>query len=173
MLAALRSAAGWNVDRELVMVRRRSQDKEPAGQLAVRGITADEIAPAEDEFLMAEPDSRDPEVRRQLIAQHAHWERGATAARRIGVVEDGRVLAWCRLYDDHRVTEIDAVGVLPDRRGEGLGRALLEGVLAQVPDDRMLFLCADAEDWPKRLYGKLGFDVVGERLGASAHPAGP
>jgi ribosomal protein S18 acetylase RimI-like enzyme len=82
------------------------------------------------------------------------------------------VLAWCRLYDDHRVTEIDAVGVLPDRRGEGLGRALLEGALARVPGDRMLFLCADAEDWPKGLYVKLGFDVVGERLGATAHPAG-
>jgi GNAT superfamily N-acetyltransferase len=121
---------------------------------------------------MAEPDTRDPEVRRQLVVQHDHWARGAAVARRIGVVEDGHVVAWCRLYDDHRVTEIDAVGVLPDRRGEGLGRALLEGALARVPRDRMLFLCADAEDWPKRLYGKLGFDVVGERIGATAHPVG-
>ena len=82
-------------------------------------------------------------------------------------------MAWCRVYDDNGVSEIDAVGVLPDRRGEGLGRALLEGAIASVPNDRLLFLCADAEDWPKDLYGKLGFDVVGERLGASAHPAGP
>jgi len=172
-LRALATAAGWTFDRELVMVRRRPPDKEPARQVQVREISADEIAPAENEFLMSEPDSPDAEVRRQLIAQHERWALGATAARRIGVVEDEGVVAWCRVYDDNGVTEIDAVGVLPDRRGEGLGRALLEGAIASVPNDRLLFLCADAEDWPKDLYGKLGFDVVGERLGASAHPAGP
>ncbi len=169
-LESLATAAGWGFERELVMVRRRASDRKPNAGVAVRELGADELASAEDQFLMSEPYGGDAVVRRQLIAQHARWERGATTAWRLGIVEDERVLAWCRLYDDHAVTEIDAVGVLPDRRGSGLGRALLEGVLARVPGDRMLFLCADNEDWPKHLYGRLGFDTVGERSGATKTP---
>ena len=153
-LESLATAAGWACERDLVMVRRRPPDKEPAGRVTVREITEEELAPPEDRFLRAGPEGKDDEIRRQLIAQNERWARGATVARRIGVVEDGAVVAWCRLWDDGRVTEIDAVGVLPDRRGEGFGRALLEGALSRVPGDRMLFLCADTEDWPKHLYGQ-------------------
>ena len=152
------------------MVRRRLPDRKPAARVAVREISAEELAPAEDRFLMSEPYGRDPAVRRQLIAQHGRWDRAATVARRIGIFEDESLVAWCRLYDDHGITEIDGVGVVPDRRGSGLGRALLEEVLARVPHDRVLFLCADPEDWPKHLYGKLGFDAVGERVGATKAP---
>ena len=169
-LGALASAAEWTFDRELVMVRRRPPDGMPAARVVVREISAGELAPAEDQFLMSEPYGRDPVVRQQLIAQHERWERAATVARRIAIFEDQRVVAWCRLYDAHGVTEIDGVGVVPDRRGSGLGRALLADVLARVPDDRVLFLCADTDDWPRHLYGKLGFDVVGERLGATKPP---
>jgi len=39
-------------------------------------------------------------------------------------------------------------------------------VLAAIAEGRrsgaeFVFLVADAHDWPKELYGKLGFDVVG------------
>ena len=34
----------------------------------------------------------------------------------------------------------------------------------------MLIRLADTEDWPKDLDGKLGFDMVGERLGATKAP---
>ncbi len=169
-LESLANAAGWNFDSELVMVRRRPPDGKPAARAAVREVGAEELAPAEDEFLTSEPYARDPAVRRQLIAQHERWERAATEARRIAIFENERVVAWCRLYDAHGVAEIDGVGVVPDRRGSGLGRALLDDVLARVPDDRVLFLCADADDWPRHLYGKLGFDAVGERLGATRPP---
>jgi ribosomal protein S18 acetylase RimI-like enzyme len=171
-LDALAGAAGWTFERELVMVRRRPPDGRPAVRADVREISADELAPAEDQFLMSEPYGRDPAIRRQLIAQHERWQRGATVARRIAIFEGERAVAWCRLYDHHGITEIDGVGVVPDRRGSGLGRALLHNVLARVPDDRVLFLCADTDDWPKALYGKLGFDAVGERLGATKASAG-
>jgi ribosomal protein S18 acetylase RimI-like enzyme len=168
VLERLAGAAGWDLDRELVMVRRRAPDGRPAPRVAIREIGADELASAEDRFLRSEPYGRDPAVRRELIAQHERWARAVTVARQIGIVEDGQVVGWCRLYDDRGLTEIDSVGVLPERRGRGLGRALLEGVLAAVPPDRMLFLLADTADWPKDLYGRLGFDAVGERLGATS-----
>jgi hypothetical protein len=41
------------------------------------------------------------------------------------------------------------------------------GVLAAAPPDRVPFLLADAADWPRHLYERLGFTAVGERLGAT------
>jgi GNAT superfamily N-acetyltransferase len=170
-LEPLTSASGWGVERELVMVRRRARDGKPATHAVVRELSWDELAPAEDRFLASEPYGRDPAIRRQLVAQNERWEGAVGTASRIGIVDEERVIGWCRVYDDGGVTEIDGVGVLPDRRGSGLGRALLEGVLARVPANRLLFLCADADDWPKELYGRLGFDTVGERLSATKAPA--
>jgi hypothetical protein len=43
----------------------------------------------------------------------------------------------------------------------------MEGALAAVPDDQLLFLCADPHDWPQQLYRRLGFDVAGRRIGAT------
>jgi ribosomal protein S18 acetylase RimI-like enzyme len=157
---------GWEVDREIAMVRRRTPRSASPLRAAVRPVGSEELAPSEDAFLRGEPFAQDPEVRRQLIAQHERWEAAAPAVERLGIAERGRVVAWCRVYDDGALTEIDAVGVLPEERGRGLGRALMEGVLERIPSDRTVFLVADAEDWPRHLYARLGFDAVLERLGA-------
>jgi ribosomal protein S18 acetylase RimI-like enzyme len=169
---SLRAAAelrGWTIDRELVMVREPGADPSPhAGR--VEELDEDALAAAEDEFLAAEPAGEDPEVRRQLIAQHDRWARSARTASLLGIVEDGRVVAWCRTYDDGTLFELDAVGVLPGRRGRGLGRELVAGAVASAPAGRIAFLLADANDWPRHLYERLGFAAVGERLGATRAP---
>ena len=152
------------------MVRRRPGDRPPGQDHAVRPVGLEELEPSEEEALRAEPAGRDPKVRRQLIAQHERWEAAAPAAERLGIAEGGRVVAWCRVYDDGAVSEIDGVMVLPAARGRGLGRALMEGVLDRIPAGRAVFLLADADDWPRHLYGRLGFDVVGERIGATRQP---
>jgi len=157
---------GWRFDHELLMVRRRAPDRAPV-KGEVIDLDRDAVARASDMFLRREPQGRDPDVRRQLVVQYERWEASAPRARRLGVVRDGRVVAWCRLYEDGRLTEIDDVSVLHDQRGRGLGRMLIEATLAEVPDDRVLFLCADPDDWPQRLYRRLGFEVVGRRVGAT------
>ena len=157
----------WTVDRELIMIRSWPPDRAVDPPVLLREVSADELAPSEDEFLRAEPHAGDAGVRRQLIGQHRRWERAAPSARRLAIVEAARPTAWCRVYDDGAVAEVDTVSVLPGERGRGLGRALMDAVLREVPAERLLFLCADAEDWPRELYGRLGFDVVGERLGAT------
>lgn len=158
---------GWNVDREIMMVRRRASDRPPRHDDAVRALSLAELAPSEDEMLRSVSFARDPEVRRQLVAQGERWDAAAPDVQRLGIVEDGRVVAWCRVYDDGTLAEIDGVGVLPAARGRGLGRALMEGVLARIPDERTVFLIAERDDWPRRLYDRLGFDVVGELVGAT------
>jgi ribosomal protein S18 acetylase RimI-like enzyme len=59
------------------------------------------------------------------------------------------------------------VGVLPPERGRALGRTLMDGVLARIPDGRTVFLVAEADDWPRRWYARLGFDAVAELVGAT------
>jgi GNAT superfamily N-acetyltransferase len=169
----LRAAAelrGWRLDSEVVMVREPGA-RPPLHAGRVEELDEDALAEAEDEFLAAEPFGDDPEVRRELVAQHAHWARSARTARGLGIVEDGRVVAWCRTYDDGTLFELDDVGVLPTRRGHGLGRELVAGVVAAAPADRLQFLLADASDWPRELYARLGFAAIGERLGATRPPA--
>jgi GNAT superfamily N-acetyltransferase len=157
---------GWDVERELVMVRRRPPDRAP-GPDRVRPVGLAELDPSEEEFLRPALHAREPEIRRQLIAQHERWEAAAPAFQRLGIAEHGRVVAWCRVFDDGRLAEIDAVGVLPAERGRGLGRALMEGVLEHIPPGRTVFLVADEDDWPRRLYARLGFDAVGTCTGAT------
>ena len=165
------SGRGWRVERDLAMVRAPERTA-GAGPGPVSELDPEAHARAEDEFLRAEPYGSDAESRRQLVAQHARWARSARSARRLGIVEDGRVVAWAHVYDDGELVELDSVGVVPAARGRGLGRALLEGVLALAPPERPVFLLADLVDWPRELYAKLGFETVGERVGVTSPPPG-
>jgi len=36
----------------------------------------------------------------------------------------------------------------------------------------LVFLCADADDWPVRLYERLGFDEIGHYVKLTHDPAG-
>ena len=157
---------GWDVERELVMVRRRPSDR-PPGELRVRPVGLAGSRPRRRSSCAPRPHARDPEVRRQLIAQHERWAAGRARLPAPRDRRGRRIVAWCRVYDDGRLAEIDAVGVLPAERGRGLGRALMEGVLERILPGRTVFLVADEQDWPRHLYARLGFDVAGGCVGAT------
>lgn len=60
------------------------------------------------------------------------------------------------------VGEIDFVQTLEERRREGLGQAALDAALAASREaNELTFLEADADDWPREWYSRLGFEVVG------------
>ena len=49
-------------------------------------------------------------------------------------------------------------------RGRGLGRAIVQHALEEARRDHdVVFLDALADDWPRRLYAKLGFGAVDRR----------
>jgi ribosomal protein S18 acetylase RimI-like enzyme len=80
-----------------------------------------------------------------------------------GVVVDGEVVSSTDLYLRGVDAQIEDVGTLPEHRGRGYASAV---VLAAVEEARhagseLIFLFADAEDWPKELYRRLGFDELG------------
>jgi predicted GNAT family acetyltransferase len=76
---------------------------------------------------------------------------------------DDEIVSYTDLYSDGPDAQIEDVGTLPEHRGHGYATAVVLAAAAAARSDGadFVFLVADAEDWPKELYGKLGFDEVG------------
>jgi GNAT superfamily N-acetyltransferase len=76
-------------------------------------------------------------------------------------VHDGsRPVAFTRLDLGDDETEIGALYVLPEYRGQGRGTALTQIAIAAAGDVEHLWICADDEARPKQLYTRLGFRPV-------------
>jgi predicted GNAT family acetyltransferase len=61
---------------------------------------------------------------------------------------------------------VEEVGTLPSHRNRGYARAVvLAAVAASVAAGHDLtFIGAYADDWPRRLYARLGFEEIGEEV---------
>src|SRR5207249_2284686 len=77
--------------------------------------------------------------------------------------ENGAPVASCELYSDGRVAQVESVGTLSEHRGKGHASAVVARAVetARAEGHELVFLLADEDDWPKELYGKLGFRTVG------------
>jgi GNAT superfamily N-acetyltransferase len=156
-------AEGWEADREVTMVLIRDPDRHVD---TARVIEADE-----DEALglmarwMTEVEGfrLTPEALRQLVeANRAVW-RGRNA-RRLGVIgHSGRLAAIAMLFSDGVVAQVEDVYTVPEERGHGHARALVTHAasLARQAGHELIFIGADDNDWPKQLYGRIGFAPAG------------
>ena len=82
---------------------------------------------------------------------------------RLGVEIEGAVAAACDLFVRGRTAQIESVMTLPAKRGRGMARALVLDALrrARAAACTLVFLQAEADDWPRELYARLGFEPVG------------
>lgn len=93
--------------------------------------------------------------------------RVATAARAgtrfFAVQLDGVLAAYCELYLHDGAAQVEDVNTLEAWRNRGAGRAVvIEAVAAaRAAGADLVWLAADADDWPRVLYAKLGFVPVG------------
>ncbi|MEV4573493.1 GNAT family N-acetyltransferase [Nonomuraea jabiensis] len=88
--------------------------------------------------------------------------RGADAVSFWGVrAPDGEIAARADLYEHGGVAQIESVFTGADHRGKGHARALMTALLARAAEAELIFLVADAADWPKDFYAKLGFEELG------------
>lgn len=151
---------GWTVERDVVMTHRRPPDRETETGL-IEEVSADELADAWAAGIRTEPWGQDEEVVRQLV-EHKYVYADA-GARFFAARSEGRVSSYCELYADGRTGQIEAVMTLPDFRNRGLARAVVSKALAEssAACNDLTFLLADAGDWPKHLYEKLGFGTIG------------
>lgn len=102
-------------------------------------------------------------------SQATWWSELAGRPRRSYVVEesaDGDLLAYAGLDLGREVADVMTMAVAPAAQGRGLGRRLLEELVARAEADHAAYLMLEvrADNEPARaLYGSRGFEVVSVR----------
>ncbi len=150
----------WRVNRAVVMAQRRRPNRAADLDL-VREVREEDLRTARTRLNAGQPWGK-PEVLEQLFAGK-HWIAEQVDAKFFAVVIDGEVVSYTDLYQDGADAQVEDVGTLHEHRGRGYATAV---VLAAIAAARrggadFVFLVADKEDWPKELYGRLGFDELG------------
>jgi RimJ/RimL family protein N-acetyltransferase len=129
---------------------------------AVRPIDLDDLIALRTEATLREPWG-DADIAAQLNAAK-RLVATAVPTRFFAAEVDGAIAGWCELREQDGVAQIEDVEILEVFRGRGLGRAIVQQALDEglrVGD--LVYLEALADDWPRELYAKLGFTVVGRR----------
>jgi ribosomal protein S18 acetylase RimI-like enzyme len=159
------NALGWKTDAYLFMVPRREPNR-PVDASNVVEVEREALAPIRESILREWLTEPSEEVLRQ-IGEADRLIAAAGNARDFAALVDGVPVSSTDLYSDGRTAQIEDVGTLPDHRGQGHASAVVMRALdeARSMGHEFVFLSADARNWPKELYRRLGFDGVGERYG--------
>ena len=149
---------GWSRARIATMAY--SGDGEPPAAEAAELVDPRSIRGAREGALA----DRDADLTRQ-IAEYTERLAMANDGRALAAFADGQVGSFCALFECDGVGEIDEVTTLDRFRKRGMGNAVVTAALRTSLSDgnTLTFLNADADDWPKRWYERLGFRVVGLR----------
>lgn len=168
LAAALEAGAadwpGWEVERVRYMVWRGAEEEPfearevPLAEIRElrRAITIEEGIPE----AMPEPE----ETAEQLLElDRRYGEAGGDLW--FVAPASGEPLSCCRLLrDGSGIAQVEDVGTREAARDRGYAKAIVRAAIAaaRAAGDATIFLTADAADWPQLLYGKLGFETVGE-----------
>lgn len=148
---------GWKVEHELVMELRREPDRLADTSRVREGGEAEMLA-LTDRWFAEDHAAEGPATLRQLSEYAAReWRARPTRA---FVSGDG--LAMCKLWSDGTTAQVEDVYTAPEARGAGHARALVTRAIAVAREDGhdLTFIVADADDTPKELYARLGFDPL-------------
>jgi RimJ/RimL family protein N-acetyltransferase/predicted GNAT family acetyltransferase len=125
----------------------------------VREVDLDDLLPLRSRATMREPWG-DEDIAEQLNAV-ARRVANAVPTRHFAAIAGGEIAGWCEVYTADGVAQIENVEVLEEYRGRGLGRAVVQRALDEARGGAdVVFLEALADDWPRELYARLGFDYV-------------
>ncbi|MGH2540879.1 MAG: GNAT family N-acetyltransferase [Actinomycetota bacterium] len=153
---------GYAVEQMVVMSHRREPDRAPMPD-AVEELGLAEVQPFTAEVTRREPWGREPGVAETMASFRTVLVDGVGArffAQRI----DGTIAGACELYVHGDVAQIEDVNTLEEFRGRGVARnvVLRAAEEARKAGATFVFLFADADDWPRHLYARLGFDDLGQ-----------
>ena len=155
------TATAAPAEREAIVMAQLREPEKTADFSLVRELEEEALRPARRRLMEGYPWAK-PEVVKQLFqAKALIGQRVST--RFFGVLVDDEVVSYADLYADGADAQVEDVGTLPEHRGKGYATAVILGAIEQARSSGadFVFLVADAEDWPKELYGKLGFDELG------------
>lgn len=89
----------------------------------------------------------------------------------LAVIEDDRPVGFAQVEIHDDGGEVSQVFVHPERRGAGLGGALTASAIRAAADTAPdVWICAERDGRPRRLYERLGFRVVIETAAAILPP---
>ncbi|MFL5920846.1 MAG: GNAT family N-acetyltransferase [Gaiellaceae bacterium] len=151
---------GWRVERHVVMAQLRQPERK-ADLSVVQEVREEELRPPRKEVLRDQPWATEAVLEQIFAAKRLIGER--VRARFFGAVVDGEVVSYSDLYQDGSDAQIEDVGTLPEHRERGYASAVVLAAIEAARREGAEFVClvADANDWPKELYRRLGFDTVG------------
>ena len=151
---------GWKPERFVLMVQRHGPDR--PGDQGVREVDEPTLRPLWAEAIRLEPHRKDEALVEQIL-EHRRDVGKAIPTRLFAGEADGKLVAHTELYCEDGVGQVENVFTLPDYRSRGLARSLVLHAVAEshAAGNDLTFLVADADDWPQRLYEKLGFETVG------------
>jgi GNAT superfamily N-acetyltransferase len=164
-------ARGYEIDPLVVMVHHRDRDRAPA--VMARKVTSAVVRPVAVAANIESHGGMTPEVAGLLADFDAVAEERA-GARFFLADLDGTPASSCQLYLHEGTAEVENVATLTAFRNRGGARAVVTAAIEAARDAGadLVWLFADAKDWPRHLYAKLGFDAIGERWQFTKPPAG-
>jgi predicted GNAT family acetyltransferase len=153
-------ALGWKPERFVLMVQRRTADRRAEAE--VGEVDEPALRPLWAEAIRTQPHGKDETLVEQIVEHRRDVGRAIPTQYFVAEI-GGRLVAHAELYSEDGVGQVENVFTLPDYRGRGLARSLVLGGVAEsrAAGNDLTFLVADADDWPRRLYEKLGFETVG------------
>jgi ribosomal protein S18 acetylase RimI-like enzyme len=153
---------GWETERNLYMVLREGSEPEASDDVletplaGCEGLRRELIRgefPADTENLEETADQLLEMGRRTGEAGGDRWFVAPAAG----------PAAACCLLSAGDIGQVEDVGTLATARGQGLAQAVIRAAIAASHEagHRHTFIVADADDWPRLLYEKLGFETCG------------
>ncbi len=153
------TAAGWTAERVVVMLLHPDADQRGDAPAVVREV---EFAAVRDLMEQWYSEAMSVAEARDLGAADADTAR--TSGGRYFLSErDAKPAASCMLLaSDHAVGQVEEVYTAQQHRGAGLASAVIRAAIAAARErgDDLIMIMADADDWPQRLYERLGFETV-------------
>jgi ribosomal protein S18 acetylase RimI-like enzyme len=163
---------GYVADRTVAMVHTGEADR-PAQLDLVEEIDHAHRRAFLKESYLREEWGRAPGVA-ETLSEFPGWLETKIGARFFVQRIDGEIAGTCELYVHGGLAQVESVDTLVEFRGRGVARNI---VLRAVAEGRaagadVVFIEADAADWPQELYERLGFEHVGGYRGFLKSPEG-
>lgn len=150
---------GYEVHPTLTMVLRRSPERRSA--TPVERVPYEELKSVVEAGWRRELPTASERSIRQLVERRNSTYRACQVTHHAVRGPDG-IAARCDLYRIPPIGQVENVETEPEWRNRGYATAVvLDAVgLAESSGCSLIFLLADAEDWPQQLYRRLGFERV-------------
>ena len=151
-------AAGWTPEQVVVMLLRPDADQRGAATAPVREVEFPAVRSLMEQWYgeaMSAAEARD--------LGDADADSALTSGARYFLTErDGEPAACCMLLAGDGVGQVEEVYTAKPYRGAGLASAVVRTAIAAARErgDDLIMILADADDWPQRLYERLGFETV-------------